>query len=107
MPNMFIVEAETNGAGSGSLPAVGSLSPPSPPTLAYFRGQNAQFTNVQVLPINVGDHGLLTRALTDVVLLYSEAPASVRTGHVPGSHVNLAAGVSNGQYLNRSAFKAA
>lgn len=107
MANLFIVEAETNGAGSGALPAVGSLSPPMPPTLAYFKSQDARFSNLQVIPVGNGHNSLLTRALTDVVLLYSEVAATVRTGHVPGSPVSITAGISNGQYLNRSAFKAA
>lgn len=107
MANVFIVEAETNGAGAGSLPAIGGLSPPMPPTLAYFQGQNAAFTKLQALPVGCGENALLTRPLTDVVLIFSEVAASVKNGHVPKAPTAVAAGIANGVYLSRSSFKAA
>lgn len=107
MAHLFVVEAETNGAGSGALPAIGGLNPPMPPTLSYFKSQDARFTNLQALPIGSGHNNLLTRPLTDAVLVYSEVAGTIRKGHVPGASVNLAAGIANGVYIDRSGFKAA
>lgn len=107
MSYAYVVEAETNGAGSGVLPAIGGLAPPSPPTLSYFKSQDARFTRLQFVPIGHGHNGLLTSNNTDVVLLYSDVAATIKPGHVPGMSINVAAGIANGQYLNRSAFKAA
>jgi hypothetical protein len=107
MANLYIIEAETNGGGSASLPTIGSLAPPNPPTLAYFVSKNTKFTNVQIRPAQAGRQNLLVRSSTDTVLIYSDTPVSVRTGNVPGAPIALTAGIANAQYLNRSAFKAA
>ena len=107
MAHVFIVEAETNGAGSGVLPAIGGMAPPTPPTIDYFRGLDARFTKLQALPVGSGENALLTRNNTDVVLIFSEVAVSVKSGHVPKASTAVASGIANGVYLNRSSFKAA
>lgn len=106
--NLYVVEARTNGAGAGSLPAVGGLAPPNPPTLAYFQGQNSKFSNVNILALTQGGPQVVDRSLgdTDVLLIYADAQASVQCGQVPGSVQNIAAGIANGVYVNIANFKA-
>ena len=107
MALLYLVEAETSGAGSGVLPAVGALAPPTPPTLAYFKSQDVRFSNVQMLPLQNGEQPFMYRHLTDVVLVYSDGNAVVKTGHVPNAKISLTAGIASGQYLNRATFRAA
>lgn len=110
MSNVYVVEAYTAGAGSGVLPALAALSPPNPPTLAYFQGQNAKFTAISILPLTPGPMAILAdSALTDVLLVYADAAAVIQTGQVPAALQNLSAvggNLANGVYLNQSAFRA-
>jgi hypothetical protein len=102
----YQVEAETNGAGSGALPSIGSMSPPTPPTLAYFQGQDSRFTKVKQSHAGLGIHPLLLRPLTDVVLIYADSNVSVAT-EIPGAPTVLVGGFANGAYLSRSSFRPA
>ena len=110
MSNIYIVEAFTNGSGSGVLPALAALSPPNPPTLAYFQGQNAKFQNLQINPLTSGPIAIMREnATSDVLLVYADGNACIQPGQVPGALQNLVAvggNLANGVYLNAAAFLA-
>jgi len=103
---IYLVGAQTNGAGSASLPALTSLSPPNPPTLAYFQSKSAKFVDLQIRPLKFGIQPIMAPNNIDVVLVYSDGTANVHPGPVPG-HVTVTAGIANGQYIDRSLFKPA
>lgn len=108
MSQVYVVKAATNGAGSGSLPAIGSLSPPSPPTLAYFQSKSAKFVGLEVLPLQMGPQHIGTQDFAiDTLLVYADGNASTFCGHVPGSKNSLSAGIANGAYIDRAAFRPA
>ena len=107
MANIYVVEAYTAGAGSGVLPALAGLSPPNPPTLAYFQGQNAKFQAIQILPLTPGPVAIeRSNATTDCIAVYADGNACVQAGQAPGALQNITGGITNGVYLNASAFLA-
>ena len=114
MPNLYVIEAQTgnglteptNGVSLGSLPTLTGLSPPTPPTLAYFKSQSTLFTNLQIIPIQPGITPITVQNGTDTIGVYADAACTFQPGNALGAPTTLAgAGITSAVYVQRAAIK--